>query len=255
MFRKISIFSIIIVAIFAFVTLEAAAFSFSLSLDPQSGSTDKEGRVKTAVNIYSSSSEKGRVSLFAGVEPKGTRIRFTPSSCNPPCSSIMTISVSKEAGNGRYLIPIIATGKGITQKATFNLNVTPLPLFLETPRLISPLDNSTVLNLTPLLSWSEIKGARVYIWQIGNKSGESLQPSLVLPSGILNYNTRYYWKVKACTDSSQKECSSWSQEQSFVTPKSQEAVLATIRAQIAAIREAILQIQKELMKLISSGAI
>lgn len=242
-------------SIFILITKEVMAFDFWLSLNPQNGSTEKGGFLKSAVNIYWSSSDKGRVTLFPAVGPEGIKIKFSPSSCRPPCSSVMTVSVSKEAENRNYSIPIIATGQGITRTVTYYLSITPLPTFIEVPRLISPLNNLTVSSLTPFLDWAEVNGAKFYQWAVGNKNGITSESFLVVPTGTLQYNTKYDWKVKACVDSSEQNCSNWSEVQSFFTPKDKETLISSIQAQIAVIRAAILRLQEELIRLISAGGI
>lgn len=127
MFRK-TFFILTILFLFVALTQEALAFYFSLSLDPQSGSIDKGGTLKTAINLYSASSDWENswegVSLFSAVEPKGVRISFSPYYCRPACSLVMIISVSEEAESKNYSIPIIATGKGVTRKASYQLTIT-----------------------------------------------------------------------------------------------------------------------------------
>lgn len=238
-------------AIFVLTTQKAMAFSFSISLDPQQGFIDKGGVLKAAINIYSSSSERERVSLFPAVEPEGTRIRFSPSSCRPSCSSIMTISTYKEAEDKNYSIPVVATGKGVSRTATYYLTIGSPSPSLEIPLLVSPPNNSTISSLSPVLDWSDVKGAKFYHWALGNKNGTTVKSFLAVPQGTLNYNTKYDWKVKACN--SQEDCSDWSEPQSFITPKNRETLLAALRSQIAAIEAAILSLQKQLMRLIGSG--
>lgn len=265
MYRKI-----LIILIFLFLTAgifglaageiwAGSSFSFHLSLTPNTGTISKGGVLNSAVNLslYSSSSSnrRHRVTLFAAVQPKGVKIRFRPSSCSLPCSSKITISISEGAENRNYSIPIIATGKGVTRIATYYLTVSPPPASLKTPRFISPLDNSTVSSLTPFLDWFKVSGAKTYYWTIGNESGTATRSSLTVPSGILKYNTKYDWKVKACTDSSQDECSGWSGKRSFTTPKSREALLTTFQVQLAEIRAALLRLQEGLSKLIGSMGI
>ena len=92
------------------------------------------------------------------------------------------------------------------------------------PTLNSPADGSTVSNLTPRLAWNPPTGATSYGLQVAT---ESTFTNLVvnqtgiantyydLPSGELNSNVRYYWRVNA---SNAAGTSAWSSYWHFRTP-------------------------------------
>lgn len=259
MFKAIFRFliSVILIAIvFTSTAQKAMAFDFSLSLNPERGSVDKGGTLKAAVNIYWSSSDKGYVSLFPAIEPEGVDIRFSPSSCRPPCSSIMTIYIRKEAQNKSYAIPIIATGEGVSRTVNYQLSISPLPLTLKTPALISPNNNSIVSGSTSL-NWPKVDGAEIYQWTFGSKNGQTAINSLFISAGMLNYNTKYDWKIRAC-NLSQDNCSGWSEIWSFTTSKNQvsvpdnKALLASLQEQILIIKNALLLLQEQLRKLLGN---
>ncbi len=91
------------------------------------------------------------------------------------------------------------------------------------PALISPQNNSSGLGLTPLLDWKPVSLASSYSIQI---STDSLfittvynniliqNHELTVPSGKLNYLTKYYWRVNA---SNAGGTSPWSTPWSFTT--------------------------------------
>lgn len=94
---------------------------------------------------------------------------------------------------------------------------------LSTPVLISPLNNSTGVSVTPLLDWGDVTGASSYRVQVStdstfsstawDSSGITLS-QVNVPSGKLLNGTLYFWRVNAsnagCT-------SSWSAMWRFAT--------------------------------------
>jgi uncharacterized delta-60 repeat protein len=81
-------------------------------------------------------------------------------------------------------------------------NVSPPPQ----PVLISLLNGSTGQSLTPVLDWNDVPSAQSYNLQISSDlnfqyltlSAENITESRYqVPSGILSYNTLYFWKVSA----------------------------------------------------------
>jgi hypothetical protein len=78
----------------------------------------------------------------------------------------------------------------------------------STPSLSSPSNGLTGVSLTPTFSWSASSGTTpiTYTLQISTNSSFSSYvfnqsvgsvTSYPLPSGVLNYNTTYYWRVQA----------------------------------------------------------
>jgi hypothetical protein len=71
------------------------------------------------------------------------------------------------------------------------------------PNLISPMNNSIGLSLTPTLVWSTVFGATGYKIKISTDStftnvtdsATVTNNQYTIPSGKLNYNTKYYWKA------------------------------------------------------------
>lgn len=72
--------------------------------------------------------------------------------------------------------------------------------------LSSPANNSTNISLTPTLSWQALAGAASYNIQVSTVSNFSSNllvnanvssTSYTIASGVLSYNTKYFWRVKA----------------------------------------------------------
>ena len=95
--------------------------------------------------------------------------------------------------------------------------------------LVSPADNSAVATLTPTLSWGG--GAAGATYRLLIASGSNFQNPVIdagsignlsytVPSGRLNGNSVYYWRVMA---SKGDQLSGWSTARSFSTPGSTRA--------------------------------
>jgi hypothetical protein len=100
-------------------------------------------------------------------------------------------------------------------------NFTTTGIDLVPPVLVSPPDKSTGVSLNVLLEWNEVKDAVKYQVQI---SGTEDMKELLLDTAItqlnlkageiLQYNTVYYWRVRAVNGN---VLSDWSQVWSFIT--------------------------------------
>jgi len=81
------------------------------------------------------------------------------------------------------------------------------PMLLERPTLISPAFAATEVSLTPELSWNAVPDADTYTVQVSNNAAFSnfvvntttTETNYLLTTN-LNYNTTYYWRVKAAND-------------------------------------------------------
>ena len=95
---------------------------------------------------------------------------------------------------------------------------------LVAPSLIAPADGATNQNLELTLDWSDVSGAATYGVQVATddaftnlvvNSGTVLSSSnYSILSGILDFNTTYYWRANAANAS---ETSDWSDDRSFTT--------------------------------------
>jgi len=89
---------------------------------------------------------------------------------------------------------------------------------LNSPALNLPANNSSQPNYTPNFSWSASSAASKYFLQVASdtnfsnivysNSGAGLL-SQIIPDGILQNSTKYYWRVKCANDSNQSTYSSY----------------------------------------------
>lgn len=92
------------------------------------------------------------------------------------------------------------------------------------PILLHPIAGDTVCTLTPTFSWSASSGGTSYRIQVSTDSTfftnlvinfSGTNTNYVTPSGILSYNTNYYWRVNATGPGG---TSGWSNVARFVIP-------------------------------------
>jgi hypothetical protein len=102
-------------------------FDFSVSVFPSSGSTTQGGSVTTTTTATLTSGSSQSVSFSCSNLPSGTSCSFNPTSCNPTCSSTLTISTASTTPTGTYSITVIGTGGGLTRTTTYSLTVATLP--------------------------------------------------------------------------------------------------------------------------------
>jgi photosystem II stability/assembly factor-like uncharacterized protein len=102
---------------------------------------------------------------------------------------------------------------------------TALGYIVIAPELINPKAGAEEVSVKPLFQWSAIDGAKSYELMVSddtafespliNKIEKNALPATAWQSDTdLNYNTTYYWKVRAIGSSSQ---SAWSAVSAFVT--------------------------------------
>ena len=114
-----------------------------------------------------------------------------------------------------FALTCSGAGGSVTKNVVVSVSV-PTPT-LSPPTLISPL-NGSLVPITPALDWTDVTGAVIYQWAIGTITGTTTVSQATITSGLLAYNTTYYWKVRACADTALQNCSPWSTEWSFKTP-------------------------------------
>lgn len=104
-------------------------FDFSLSLDQNSGTTTQGSSVSTNVNATLTVGNTQPVSFDLSGLPSGASYTFTPTNCNPPCKSNITITTGANTPTGTYTITIKGTGGGVTKEVPYTLTINQKPAF------------------------------------------------------------------------------------------------------------------------------
>ena len=77
------------------------------------------------------------------------------------------------------------------------------------PTLITPLNNSYLVSITPVLDWNDVTSSTNYKIQLSTNSGFSTlvldttigsTSQITIPTNRLTYNTQYYWRVLAINE-------------------------------------------------------
>ncbi|GAB3158481.1 M20/M25/M40 family metallo-hydrolase [Micromonospora sonneratiae] len=98
--------------------------TFSLSLNPTSGSAAPGGSVTTTVNTQTTSGNAQTVALSVSGLPAGVTASFSPSSIQSGGSSTLTITASAGAPTGTYTLTVLGDGTAVDRTATYTLTIT-----------------------------------------------------------------------------------------------------------------------------------
>jgi len=140
-------------------------------------------------------------------------------------NGILVIEPVSESDAGSYRLELTNSGSGLPATVVSE----PIELRVgessgtapSVPQLSSPSNGSSNISLSPTLSWNSADGASGYRVQVS--AGSGFTSTVFDESGIsstqrtvsgLNYDTAYYWRVRAVNSSGS---SSWSQVWSFTT--------------------------------------
>jgi hypothetical protein len=91
------------------ITCTNAAFDFSISTNPVSGLVNPGGSISATVNTVLISGTTETVDFSASISggwPAGMSADFSPASCDPTCSSVMTINTSPGTPLGTYSVNV-----------------------------------------------------------------------------------------------------------------------------------------------------
>ena len=121
-------------------------------------------------------------------------------------ANIVSYSNTSLAASTTYYYRVRAYGPGGYSNYCTEATATTLPLPPPKPTLASPAGGAVVSSLTPRLQWNASIGASDYGLQVSPSStfavlivNETGITDLYydIPSGTINLNTRYYWRVSA----------------------------------------------------------
>jgi len=111
-------------------SVTANFFTFSISVNPTSGSVVQGGSVSATVTVsYGGGVNSKTISFSASGLPSGASASFSPSSVtvspsSSTASSTMTISTSTSTPTGTYTITITGSGGGVSKTTQYSLTVT-----------------------------------------------------------------------------------------------------------------------------------
>ena len=106
-----------------------AAFDFSVSLNPTSGSVGQGNGTTSTVTVSLVSGTSQSVSLTTSISPTATGLTASvnPTSGNPTFTSTLTISTTSATPTGSYTITVTGTSGTLSHSANYALTVTAPP--------------------------------------------------------------------------------------------------------------------------------
>lgn len=126
-------------------------FDFALSRATNAVSVVQSESAPNTITATLSSGEPSAVSFSASVspdEPSITVSSFSPTSCNPTCSTMVSISTDSSTPGGSYVISVIGTGgsPAVTKSTDFTLEVIVPDTLAPTVSISSPAPDMTYLS-------------------------------------------------------------------------------------------------------------
>src|SRR5205823_2123363 len=100
----------------------ALAFDFSLSNSGNLSITQGSSGTRTITGSLSSGTTQA-VSFSVSGLPTGVTSSFSQTSCNPTCSSTLTLNTTSSIAQGNYSITVTATSGSVTHTTNFTLTV------------------------------------------------------------------------------------------------------------------------------------
>jgi len=109
---------------------------FSISISPSSNTIMKKESVNTLINLTRLSGTSQNVNLAVVNQPTSASIQVSPSSCQPPCNAVLSITTDENIKAGNYPIVVLGYAGGITKSVGYNLIITePVPAVSQIPAM------------------------------------------------------------------------------------------------------------------------
>ncbi len=213
------------------ITGTAAPLDFSLSRTPSSGAVIQGASIQTAITASLTSGSSQSVSFSASNLPTGATAVFSPTSCSPTCSSVLTINTLATTPAGTKTITITAVGGALTKTTSYSLTVSAAASIFTPTVSTNSVSSITASSATLDGNITNIGGATVTAkgfqyglsqtptWTV-NQSGSFSTGAYMLSVTSLSQNTKYYFRAYA-TNSVGTNYGSWL---SFTTTGEEETI-------------------------------
>jgi len=202
----------------AVITIDPGLPGYTMELNPSTVSECNDGDVETVVEVGQFMGYTDPVTLSILNLPPGATAAFDPVVVVPGNTSTLTIS-NLDGLFGMYTSTVHAVSTTGTKEEVFSVELLDPPS--TSPTLVSPPNNSTEANTTPLLDWQPIGGVIQFNYQIAfddafniiAQSGESFTGEFQVTTPLIA-DQQYYWRIRGVNSCGAGE---WSSEFTFTT--------------------------------------
>ncbi len=178
------------------------SFDLSLSVNPTSGSVLRGNSINATVSISLLSGVSSSSIFSVSNLPVGASASFSPVSCNPTCSSLMTITTSASTPVGASALPITVTSGSFQKTVNYTLTV-----LAVVPPGAPTNPSATASSGQVALIWQvpvSDGGASITNYKVYRGAVSGGETFLANAGNFLNYTntgltngTTYYYKVSA----------------------------------------------------------
>ncbi|MDO8429737.1 MAG: fibronectin type III domain-containing protein, partial [bacterium] len=178
----------------------APSFNFSLNVSPNSGTVSSGNSTAAGVDVSLLTGASQLTDFSASGLPAGVTASFSPVSCNPSCTAVMTINTLISTPPGSSAITIASTDGITTRTAIYTLTVNASP---NAPRDLTATGGTGQI----ILNWqapSSDGGSAITNYKIYRGTTSGGETLLTTVGNVLTYSdtsvsggTTYYYKVSA----------------------------------------------------------
>jgi len=183
--------------------------TFTMSVEEASASICAPDEAEYDLTIGSILEYDEQVTLSTDGEPAGLSVSFDTNPVTPPDASTLTLGNTNSGTPGSYTFDAVGTSASFTKSIELSLdlfNASP-----SVPVLTSPTNGAMNVPVDVTLMWNAAAQGQTYTVELDDDPGfgsiefSTTTPgtSAAVPSGILDTNTTYHWRVSvenACGD-------------------------------------------------------
>ena len=173
---------------------KTSTFDFSLANSANSGivSVVAGASVSNTITATLASGSTQALSFTVSGLPSGASGSFSSTTCNPSCSTLLSITTSSSTPAGNFPVTVTSTGGGVTRTTVFTLNVAAAVVSTVATPTITPNGGSFTNSVSVTLA-TATSGASIYY----TTDGSSPTQSSKLYTGAMTLTTSAVVKAKA----------------------------------------------------------
>ena len=170
---------------------KTSAFDFSLG-NSGNVSVVAGASVSNTINATLASGSTQALSFTVSGLPSGASGSFSSTTCNPSCSTVLSITTSSSTPAGNFPVTVTSTGGGVTRTTVFTLNVAAAVVSTVATPTITPNGGSFTNSVSVTLA-TATSGASIYY----TTDGSSPTQSSKLYTGAMTLTASAIVKAKA----------------------------------------------------------